>query len=96
MGESLRRSFGHESLGERTVRQTKAKDIGRIFAKGTAIDEAVKRAARRAIEQHRRAGLPLVVYRDGKIAWVPAEELEAQLRSRQRTASPLPPPASRS
>ena len=66
------------------MRQAKVKDIGRIFAKGTAIDEAVRRAARKAIEQHRRAGLPLVVYRDGEIAWVPAEELEAELRSSRR------------
>ena len=66
------------------MRQGKAKDIGRIFAKGTAIDDAVRRAARRAIEQHRRAGLPLVVYRDGKIAWVPAEELDAERRGSRR------------
>jgi hypothetical protein len=36
---------------------------------------AADRAAARAIEDHRRAGVPLVYWRDGKVVLVPAEEL---------------------
>ena len=36
---------------------------------------AADRAAARAIEEHRRAGVPLVYWRDGKVVLIPAEEL---------------------
>jgi hypothetical protein len=51
-------------------------DIDRLFEVGTEIDQAVARAARKARESHRRAGLPLPVWRDGRTVWVAAEELE--------------------
>jgi hypothetical protein len=36
---------------------------------------AADRAAARAVEEHRRAGVPLVYWRDGKVVLVPADEL---------------------
>jgi hypothetical protein len=36
---------------------------------------AADRAAARAVEEHRRAGVPLVFWRDGKVVLVSAEEL---------------------
>ena len=36
---------------------------------------AADRAAVRAIEEHRRAGVPLVYWHDGKVVYVPADEL---------------------
>lgn len=52
------------------------RDLNRIFVdEGHIIDEALRTAAREAILQHKREGLPIVIYRDGKIVWVPAEEL---------------------
>ena len=36
---------------------------------------AADRAAARAIEEHRRAGVPLVYGRDGKVVLVPADEV---------------------
>jgi hypothetical protein len=36
---------------------------------------AADRAAARAVEEHRRAGVPLVYWRDGKVVLVSAEEL---------------------
>ena len=41
---------------------------------------AIKRVVTKAIEDHRRTGDPVVVWRDGQVVLVPAEEL-------------LPPPA---
>lgn len=36
---------------------------------------ALKRAVLKAIEDHRRTGDPLAIWRDGKVVLVPAEEL---------------------
>jgi hypothetical protein len=53
-------------------------DIERLFEQGTEIDQALSRAARKAREDHRSAGLPLPVWRDGKTVWMSAEELDDQ------------------
>jgi hypothetical protein len=49
--------------------------IGRAFADGRPIDKAVRRAAEAAILLHKRAGVPLVIWRDGKVVRISAEEL---------------------
>ncbi len=52
------------------------KDSHRIFVEeGHLIDEALEKAVREAILQHKREGLPVVIYRDGRAVWVQAEEL---------------------
>ena len=51
------------------------KDIDQIFREGTAIDEAVERAYRRAVRQHRQNGVPMVFWENGKIVEVPADQL---------------------
>jgi hypothetical protein len=60
-----------------TERSTKPekKDIGQIFRDGTAIDEAMERAYRRAVKQHRQNGVPMVFWENGKIVEVPADQL---------------------
>jgi hypothetical protein len=49
--------------------------IDKIFADGRLIDEALVAARADAVERHRRAGVPLVVVRDGRIEHVPADRL---------------------
>ena len=49
--------------------------IDRIFAEGRLIDEALAAARADAIDRHRRAGVPLVVDRDGRIEQVAADAL---------------------
>ena len=49
--------------------------IDQVFADRRLIDEALAAAAADAVERHRRAGAPLVVFRDGRIERVPAERL---------------------
>jgi hypothetical protein len=41
---------------------------------------AMKAAMEKLIEEHSREGLPLYVWRDGKVVAVPPEELRAQSR----------------
>jgi len=33
-------------------------------------------AARDTVLQHKQKGLPLVVWRDGKVAWIPSDEID--------------------
>jgi len=39
---------------------------------------ALKVAVKKAIEEHAREGLPIYVWRDGKVVEIPADELRAQ------------------
>ncbi len=52
------------------------KSIKELFLEGTAIDEALRKATRQAVLEHKREGLPMAVWKDGVEIWVPAEELE--------------------
>lgn len=40
------------------------------------ISEALRRAARQALLEHKREGLPIVIWRDGRVVWVPPQEIE--------------------
>lgn len=50
-------------------------DLLRVFQEGTEVDEALRRAGREAIRRHKRGGVPLVVWKDGRVVHVPPEEL---------------------
>jgi hypothetical protein len=60
------------------------KDISRLFRERTPIDEAMAAAFREAVLQHKRAGQPLVVWRDGKTVLIPADEIEIPDRGQDR------------
>jgi hypothetical protein len=52
------------------------KDLSRIFAEDRRlIDEALKQGVRDAMLRHKEAGLPVVIYRDGKAVWVMPQDL---------------------
>lgn len=57
------------------MKKTPEKSINEIFSEGTLIDKALKQAVREAILQHKRAGNPIVVWRDGKMVWLKPEEI---------------------
>ena len=50
-------------------------------------EEALKKAVARVVEEHRRSGEPLVVWRDGEVVHVPADQLQ---RPGGRRESKLP------
>ena len=64
------------------MKSNKPKDIAKIFADGKLIDKALRNAAREALRQHKRAGLPVVVWRRGKIVWVGPEGIDVERASR--------------
>jgi hypothetical protein len=49
--------------------------IGQIFADGRRIDEALRLAALDAIRKHELHNAPVVIWRNGRTAWVSAQEL---------------------
>ena len=58
------------------MRTDAQKDIHRIFVEdGRVIDEALKQGVREAMLRHKRDGLPVVIYRDGKSVLVKPEDL---------------------
>ncbi len=52
------------------------RDIGRIIREGTAIDRAMVAAQRRVILRHRQLGIPLVLWRDGRVVEVDPHTVE--------------------
>ena len=52
------------------------RDISQLFDDGTAIAQAMNAAAREAVVQHKQKGLPLVVWRDGQVAWISPDEID--------------------
>ena len=52
------------------------KDVHRIFVdESELIDKALQQGVRDAVLRHKRDGLPMVIYRDGKTVWVKPEDL---------------------
>lgn len=52
------------------------KDTNRILVEdGPLIDKALEEGVRKAMLQHKKDGLPVVIERDGKIEWVKPEDL---------------------
>jgi len=51
------------------------KDIAAIVRDGAAIDRAIELAGYRVVRRHRQLGVPLVIWRDGRVVEVPAESV---------------------
>ena len=52
-----------------------AKAKKRAVSLGTLAARAMRRAVEGAIEEHRRHGVPMVIWRDGKVVQVPASRI---------------------
>jgi hypothetical protein len=46
----------------------------RVLDQGRVL-RALQRGVRRALRQHRLAGNPVAVWRDGRVMWIPSEEI---------------------
>jgi hypothetical protein len=53
--------------------------IGRAFAAGKPIDDALTRGIRQAMAVHKRLGHSVIVRRDGKVVSLPAEEIPVDI-----------------
>ena len=52
-------------------------DINKVFADGHLIDEAIREGVHRALLEHKRAGNPVAVWRDGKVVILDPETIPA-------------------
>lgn len=57
------------------------KDISQIFEEGTPIDNALREAVRDAVLRHKRSGNPIADWQDGKVVWIPADQIEVEMDS---------------
>ena len=53
-----------------------AKDPERILRDGEALERAIVAAQRRVVLRHRQLGIPIAIWRDGKVVELPAESVE--------------------
>ena len=60
------------------MEQMRAKTIRDLFVDGSEIDRALRRAVRRALVEHKRAGNPIVEWRDGKTFWLQPEDISEE------------------
>ena len=59
----------------RSVKRPKRTSIMQVFRDGVLIDEARRRAARKARDLHKRLGHPLIVWQNGRVVAIPPEEI---------------------
>jgi hypothetical protein len=58
------------------MRRKPRRSIDEIMEDGALIDAALGRAVREALRRHKLAGVPIVVWRDGRTVHVPPEEIK--------------------
>ena len=52
--------------------------IDRVVARIPAMTDAVRRAVRRAVWEHKRLGYPICISRDGRVAWIPPDQIDVE------------------
>lgn len=63
-------------------------DIDELFRDGRAIDEALRQAVRKALLRHKQMGLPVVSWENGKVVWIPPEEIFVDDPQQQKKPGP--------
>ncbi len=58
------------------MRRESSRDPAAVLRDGEAIDRAILAAHRRVVLRHRQMGVPLVIWRDGKVVEVAAEDVD--------------------
>ncbi|MCF6153112.1 MAG: hypothetical protein E3K38_12650 [Candidatus Kuenenia stuttgartiensis] len=54
------------------------KSIDEFFSNGREIDEALQQAVKEALLKHKKAGNPVVSWKDGKIIWIQPEDIPVE------------------
>jgi hypothetical protein len=64
-----------------------ARDLDAILADTSRIEAALRSAVRGALRDHKRAGNPIAVWRDGRVVWLAPEEIPEDVAA---SAEPAP------
>ncbi len=67
----------------------KVNRISKAFKEGKPIDDALTRGVRQAMAIHKRLGHSVVTWIDGKVVWVPPEEIPVDI---EESENPKPYP----
>lgn len=65
------------------MKARKPVDIAAVFDDGRRIDAAFQRAISAARQEHKRAGRAVPEWRDGKVVWIPPDQIESAKPSRK-------------
>lgn len=65
------------------MKAKKPKDMAAIFREGTLIKKALAAGVREALRRHKQAGCPIVVWRNGKTVWIPADKIKVPGENRR-------------
>ena len=68
--------MGLRQKASKAMKTTRPQTIRDIMSEGTLIDEAMAKAAREAWALHKRAGVPVPIWRAGKIVWIKPEDIQ--------------------
>jgi hypothetical protein len=49
--------------------------VRQMLAEADAVEAAIRESVREALQMHKRLGLPVVTWQDGKVAWIPADQI---------------------
>lgn len=60
------------------MNEQKRVDIGQVIRERTLVDEAIRKAIQDTLREHKLLGQPVVGWKDGKVVWVPAAEIELE------------------
>ena len=60
------------------MKSTGNKNIGELFNDSEGMERALKEAVRKALLQHKRAGNPVVTWRNGKVVWVEPKDIDVE------------------
>jgi hypothetical protein len=52
------------------------RDVRAIMLDSDLVERALREGVIRELIRHKRLGNPIVVWRDGQVVWIPAEEIE--------------------
>lgn len=57
------------------MNETNDRRIEQNFDEGLSIDRALNQAVQKAVWKHKILGNPIATWRDGKVVWIPPEEI---------------------
>ena len=65
----------------------KQRDIEKLLGNRALVRKALAEGVREALLRHKQAGLPVVQWRDGKVVWIPPEEIVVNDEGQRRRES---------
>lgn len=74
------------------VKSENLKDL--LISEAEAVGEAVRRAVRHALLTHERAGNLIASWKDGRVVWIPPDEIKVDDIEDERTTSKAARPRS--